>query len=60
MINYVKHSELSKDHMLETLRTLLLFGAKFNLTDSEGLSVLDYAIINNNEYIVDFILANLN
>ena len=44
--------------MLTTFRTLLGYGAKFNATDSNGLSVLEHAIIKNNEALVEFILAN--
>ena len=44
--------------MSATFRTLLGYGAKFNLTDSNGLSVLEHAIMNNNEALVEFILAN--
>ena len=39
---------------------MLNYGAWFDLTDSDGLSVLDYAIINNNQAVVDFILTNMN
>ena len=58
MINYAQHNSLSRDKMLTTFRTLLKYGAKFDKTDSNGLTVLEHAIMKNNEDLVAFILAN--
>lgn len=58
LINYAKHNKLSEDHMLGSFRILLNYGARFDLADSDGLTVLEHAIINNNYALVNFILAN--
>ena len=58
MINYIQHGALKEDSMLESFRTLVKYGAHFAPCDSNGLSVLDHAIIKNNEALVQFILAN--
>ncbi len=58
LINYVQHDELSEDQMLSTFRTLSHYGAQFDPVDSKGLTVLDHAIMKNNDAIARFILIN--
>ena len=60
LINYARHNTLNESDMLATFKTLLNYGAKFDTTDSNGLTVLEHAIMNNNEALVEFILANKN
>ena len=60
MINYAQHNKLKKDQLLETFRTLVKYGAKLDGADSNGLTVLDHAIMTNNTDLVAWILANLN
>ena len=58
LINYVQHDALTEEQMLATFRSLMQYGAKFDPVDSNGFTVLDHAIIKNNESLVQFILAN--
>ena len=57
LINYVRHNK-NLENLLESVKTLVSFGANFNQVDSLGRNVLHYAIINNNQSIFDFILSN--
>lgn len=58
MINYLRHNKQEKDVLLQSIKTLVFFKANFAQTDSLGRNVLHYAIINNNQTMFDFILAN--
>lgn len=44
--------------MIEAFQTLIKYGAKFDGDDSDGLNVLDHAIMKNNESLVTWLLAN--
>jgi hypothetical protein len=58
MINYAQHNSLKEEHMIETFQTLIKYGARFEGVDSDGLTVLDHAIMKNNEVLVTWLLAN--
>ena len=58
MINYAQHNSLKMEHMIETFQTLIKYGARFEGVDSDGLTVLDHAIMKNNEALVTWLLAN--
>ena len=58
MINYIQHNNLKELHMIEAIQTLIKYGAKFDGDDSDGLNVLDHAIMKNNESLVTWLLAN--
>jgi ankyrin repeat protein len=58
MINYIQHNNLKEDHMIEAFQTLIKYGAKFDGIDSDGLNVLDHAIMKNNESLVNWLLNN--
>lgn len=57
MINYILHDALKRDDMLNTFATLVTAGGKFDGVDSEGYTVLDHAIIKNNNAIVNYLLS---
>ena len=44
--------------MIEAFQTLIKYGAKFDGVDSDGLNVLDHAIMKNNESLVNWLLNN--
>lgn len=58
MMNYIQHDGLREERMLDSFRLLMKYGANFAGCDTNGLNVLDHAIIKNNKALVQFILAN--
>ena len=58
MINYILQDNLKEEHMLETFRTLMQYGARLDPVDSDGLLVLHHAVKKNNLPLIRFILAN--
>ena len=58
IINYMRHNHLKIEEMLNTLNYLLRFGAKLDVLDSKGLSIMIYAMKHNSMELVTFLSNN--
>ena len=57
-INYAQHNTLKSEKLVTSFTTLARYGLRLDGEDSDGLTVLDHAIMKNNEVLVDWLLAN--
>ena len=52
MINYMLHDSLEAKDLQANIEILLRHGANVNIPDSNGVTLLEHAIVKNNQSVV--------